>query len=555
MKQWKQRLSALVVAVVLAGCGVIAPADPVDAVPSPPVSPKPATEEAAPTAPQWGSKTTAMLELAGIYERFCQGSDTSRLDWKNADRYPLGWLATAEQLGDYRVGEDDLISLPWETQKTMLEILLGAVISPEEETVTQLEYFFSPADFAQALPYTLTPTGNAIPSPDQKGRYLLTCTRDSSETGYRFRDVTYTFMPYVFAEEPPAPFAARYQKGDQLWRLVEVKNEVLPAPTVRTIELSSVADLEAMIHTVNSGEDVRGITYRLTADLDCGGKTLSPIGLWQCCFDEQDPRELGNSGFAGNFDGGGHTISNLVIAPTLPQPYYGTGFFADIDRTGVVKNLTLEGVTVTAPQEWGEEGVTTQAAGILAGRSRGRIEHCHVRSSTVEGHQEVGGLVGVLQGDENAHAVVSHCTVDAIVTASHSVGTFVGTANYADISGCTALGEVSAVAPADGSMPQGIGGFAGSLIVGTIENSISDVIIKTMVPVQWAGAFAAYQDGEIRNSYYNIDKAPLWEIVGAENREWLTEVSALTGTQLAHYREKILQGEEFSIFPSSPSQA
>ena len=98
--------------------------------------------------------------------------------------------------------------------------------------------------------------------------------------------------------------------------------------------------------------------------------------------------------YTGIFDGGGYTISNLVIkrSGTIEQ-----GFFRYIGATGVVKNLTLKGSV---------DG-NNKTAGI-ASLNRGTIEGVTM-NGTVKGRLQVGGIAGYNYG------LITGCTTNGNV--------------------------------------------------------------------------------------------------------------------------------------------
>ena len=90
-------------------------------------------------------------------------------------------------------------------------------------------------------------------------------------------------------------------------------------------------------------------------------------------------------------DGQGQTIGNLTIAPNNSSTH-NIGLFGVIGPTGVVRDLNLANVNVTA-----NPGVTFQTVGTLAGTNLGTVSGV-IATGTVNGgtvtDAVLGGLVG-----------------------------------------------------------------------------------------------------------------------------------------------------------------
>lgn len=206
--------------------------------------------------------------------------------------------------------------------------------------------------------------------------------------------------------------------------------------------------------------------YRLTADIDMGGQTWTPISLK-------------------GFDGGGHTISDCQVD--------GVGFFADIDT---LSNVTFESVTVLNGHAVGVgeraervEGVTIRDCtltvsgsedsyywvGLVAGGvSKGEVKNCTVEDSrlicpSLDERAQIGGIAGhVFGGGEIAGCIVRDVSIRAAHTGytdpeDFSVGGLFGSVSGAsEISGCLASGlTIEADATRSGGV--GVGGIAGEL--------------------------------------------------------------------------------------------
>ena len=122
------------------------------------------------------------------------------------------------------------------------------------------------------------------------------------------------------------------------------------------------SQLMLIAENVNGGQDFYQYKYlRLDADLDMSGFSFPGIGIEKNGTYHE---------FRGEFDGNGHTISNVTVS----QPdRYGFAVFSRIGLGGI-KNLTIDGASITA----------STGAGILVYMSyKAYIENCVVLNSTV----------------------------------------------------------------------------------------------------------------------------------------------------------------------------
>ena len=130
-----------------------------------------------------------------------------------------------------------------------------------------------------------------------------------------------------------------------------------------------------------AANDFAGKTFRLTQNIDLGGKEWTPIG---------DSKNI----FKGTFDGDGKTIKNLVI----------TGNNSNVGLFGVTHDGELKSFTVENAKVSGRLNV-----GVVAGQPY----TSKYTGITVRGHVEVNGMayVGGV-GGKNAYADWTNITVD-----------------------------------------------------------------------------------------------------------------------------------------------
>lgn len=222
----------------------------------------------------------------------------------------------------------------------------------------------------------------------------------------------------------------------------------------QTITISTPAELGLLAHEVNEGNTYAGWTVRLDADIDLFGHVWDPIG--------QAGDEFGQQlrGFAGAFDGQGHTISNMTI--TADKSGLGDasehryGLFGVLRGDAVsVRNLTIADSAIDF------DGSTMQGrmAGMLAGSAYSTtIENVTIRNCSIDAHVIsgkdslfLGGVAGSMYALNFESASVSHVLVlDVSISGSNptldpewgNVGGIVGFQNnHADvkISDCVVL--------------------------------------------------------------------------------------------------------------------
>lgn len=139
-------------------------------------------------------------------------------------------------------------------------------------------------------------------------------------------------------------------------------------------------------------------------------------GLWSRFFKLSASLDLDNAGannfvigttavpFSGGFDGNGNTISNFKFVDNTQS---GTGFFGVVAAPAVIQNLTINSITIDGNDE----------VGALVGQLNGGVvQNCHV-IGTVNGSNasslRVGGLIGQAAGTiSNSTASVSMNVTD-----------------------------------------------------------------------------------------------------------------------------------------------
>ena len=160
-----------------------------------------------------------------------------------------------------------------------------------------------------------------------------------------------------------------------------------------------------------SDADVLNKSVILEKDIDLTGVEWTPVGSDM------------NTGYAGDFNGNGKFIYNLVVKSDASN----VGLFGGLAEKAKVHNVKFANAQVTATSG-------AAYAGVIAGSSMGKIESCNVRSSQVAGHY-AGAIVG------NNSVQVNGCNaLDVEVSATHAAGGIAG-ASYGKTEYCSVSGN------------------------------------------------------------------------------------------------------------------
>lgn len=212
-----------------------------------------------------------------------------------------------------------------------------------------------------------------------------------------------------------------------------------------------------------SNADVLNKSVILEKDIDLTGVKWTSVG---------SDMNTG-TGYAGDFNGNGKFIYNLVVESNASN----VGFFGGLAAGGTVHDVKFANAQVTATSG-------AAYAGVIAGSSMGKIESCNVRSSQVAGH-----YAGAITGNNSLQ--VNECNaLDVQVTATYAAGGIAGV-NYGKIEYCTLSGHSTIVA--NGSSPR-----AGGIVGETAEQSgvtTSGRLLKcavdgAIISATWAGGIA-----------------------------------------------------------------
>ena len=189
--------------------------------------------------------------------------------------------------------------------------------------------------------------------------------------------------------------------------------------------ISSAAELAYLAAETNRTKNSSsGEYYRLTCDIDLKDLPWTPIGV------------KSDMPFQGNFDGGGHTITNLSVTGSGAGNEY-LGLFGyvyggiSVPQFGRIYDLTVKG-TVTGTSANG--GAAGGIAGTLVG---GGITGC-VSYVTVSAPVAAGGIVGAAGRASSSVSApeLTDCVNHGPVTSAYLAGGIVGRADGVRISDC-----------------------------------------------------------------------------------------------------------------------
>ncbi len=231
--------------------------------------------------------------------------------------------------------------------------------------------------------------------------------------------------------------------------------------------ITNASELQAMDGNVSAH-------YKLGNDIDAsdtedwnGGDGFEPIGECQ----DNLGGECQDNPFEGEFDGNGHTISNLVIDSDENQ----VGLFGGTDRAGIT-NVHLVSADIS--------GGTFYAGGLIGYAVFTDMSDVSVQGS-ISGNTAVGGVVGYAM-----ETSITDATADIDASGSSVVGGAVGEVHSGTVTRTTVSGDSSADFHTHG-------GIAGSG-AGTITESVSHVDLDGGIDL---GGLVGINEGTVSDSY------------------------------------------------------
>ena len=262
--------------------------------------------------------------------------------------------------------------------------------------------------------------------------------------------------------------------------------------------IASQEDLTALAEFLNSGNaeqfdadaagvgNCHGYYFKQTADIDLTGVTWEPIGY------------SGSYYFAGNYDGGGHSITNAVSTGKVdPDGYATAGIFGWV-AFGSVKNLHVKNANFVATGQ-NEYSYVGGIAGVCYGSS---IKNCSVENSSLESRRNnnnncAGSIVGYSTGGTFEKCAAENNQVKTMAYGGGFVGEVddgygVGNSTFTNcyVANCTVISETD-----DSQGTSFSGGFAGEITDSTLTLQNCYVYQATLSTVgnavpQGTGVFA-----------------------------------------------------------------
>lgn len=294
---------------------------------------------------------------------------------------------------------------------------------------------------------------------------------------------------------------------------------VIPTLSGDVYQIATAENLAWFAEAVNSGTS--SIKAVLTADIE-----LNTLGSKD---KEWTPIGTAENPFTGTFDGAGHTISGVYV--NQPEAT-GVGLF------GVVKNINDEGETASVTPEFIVQKKTLliknlrvtdttvngyQNVGGIIGHSIGAgVKDCYFEGTVNGGFNSVGGVVGYADaetvinqcyaqstvvgkqrtggvvGYASSNSVISKCYATVDVTGTSNVGGIVGTVGGANLVGCFVFGSVAGT--------NRVGGIIGYSTVSVVRGAYSYVEIHSE-GANIGGAVGHLFGGEYASIFYCYEKS------------------------------------------------
>lgn len=168
----------------------------------------------------------------------------------------------------------------------------------------------------------------------------------------------------------------------------EVQQEVDSFAAQADLTISSVRELKEFSTKVANGNSYEGKTVVLTSDIAFDGRVgnFAPI-----------------SGFAGTFDGQGHTISGINVK-TNESGY--VALFTELWSAGEIKNLIIKDCIFESQRNY-----TQYVAGMVA-YNDGVVRNCNVLNSEISGNNndKYGGYYGGIVGYNYQGRIINCCS-------------------------------------------------------------------------------------------------------------------------------------------------
>ena len=219
-------------------------------------------------------------------------------------------------------------------------------------------------------------------------------------------------------------------------------------------QVSSAADLQAIAAACNTTRSTNashyiGVYFKQTADIDMSGVT-DFLGIATAPFGTSSSTSYY---FAGIYDGGGFTISNMKIAgetfddngkaqkngSTISRRY--VGLFGTIEKGAVIKNVTLDATCSVDGYDY-----VGGIVGYIYSTQSSTVQNCKSAAKVTAYYQYAGGIVGYAKQTTTAgyEVIIKNCVNTGRVTAGrYDAGGIVGFMAVGSVVGCQNEGTVS----------------------------------------------------------------------------------------------------------------
>ena len=325
--------------------------------------------------------------------------------------------------------------------------------------------------------------------------------------------------------------------------------------------IASQADLTALAEFLNSGNaetfdtenagvgNCHGYYFKQTADIDLTGVSWEPIGY------------SGSYYFAGNYDGGGHSITNAVSTGKVdPDGYATAGIFGWV-AFGSVANLHVKNANFVATGQ-NNYSYVGGIAGVCYGSS---IKNCSVENSSLESRRNnnnncAGSIVGYSTGGTFEKCTAENNQVKTMAYGGGFVGEVddgygVGNSTFTNcyVANCTVISETD-----DSQGTSFSGGFAGEITDSTLTIQNCYVYQATLSTVgnavpQGTGVFAGnlWGSSTIADTNCFFGACGITENAGTAGEK--TEEDFTNGTVAGLLGDAFAQARNYPRFKDNPA--
>ena len=327
--------------------------------------------------------------------------------------------------------------------------------------------------------------------------------------------------------------------------------------------IASQADLIALAEFLNSGNaetfdtenagvgNCHGYYFKQTADIDLTGVSWEPIGY------------SGSYYFAGNYDGGGHSITNAVSTGKVdPDGFATAGIFGWV-AFGSVENLHVKNANFVATGQ-NNYSYVGGIAGVCYGSS---IKNCSVENSSLESRRNnnnncAGSIVGYSTGGTFEKCAAENNQIRTMAYGGGFVGEVdddpdygAGNSTFTNgyVANCTVISETD-----DSQGTSFSGGFAGEITDSTLTIQNCYVYQATLSTVgnavpQGTGVFAGnlWGGSTIADTNCFFGACGITENAGTAGEK--TEEDFTNGTVAGSLGEAFAQARNYPRFKDNPA--